>query len=155
MGLNWNQVDPPTSAPERVTKAEQEWGQLWALQEAYTPNTTIERLPKLAVTDLGAVLCRFPKGKAGGSDHWQPGELLALPHAYKLGLLRWMVSREQEGVWPHSFNGALIALLDKEGARHEGQLRPICLLPYIYRIWMKLRRPATKDWLQNLYGHGN
>ena len=59
---------------------------------------------------------------------------------------------EREGAWPLSFNCALVALIGKAGATHEGQLRPICLLPYVYRAWMKMRKKYTKDWTTRLYG---
>ena len=47
---------------------------------------------------------------------------------------------------------AIIALIDKVGATHEGQLRPICLLPYVYRAWMRMRKKHTVDWTRRLYG---
>ena len=44
----------------------------------------------LGVEDLGMVLRRSRKNKAGGSDFWQPRELKVLPRVYKEGLLRWL-----------------------------------------------------------------
>eukprot|EP00972_Heterocapsa_arctica_P028133 4139547-Heterocapsa_arctica.AAC.1 len=37
--------------------------------------------------------------------------------------------------WPHGLH-PIIALIAKEGAENEGQLRPIAILPYVYRVWM-------------------
>ena len=90
--------------------------------------------------ELNEVLRKIPKNKAGGSDHWKPQELLVLPRVLKEALLKWIHRAEREGAWPEGFNVAHIALIDKPGATHEGQLRPICLLPYVYRAWMRMRK---------------
>ena len=45
----------------------------------------------------------------------------------------------------------LIALIPKAGATHEGQLRPIGILPMLYRVYMKLRRRSHSDWTRTLH----
>eukprot|EP00972_Heterocapsa_arctica_P091188 13455160-Heterocapsa_arctica.AAC.1 len=40
-------------------------------------------------------------------------------------------SSEKEQKWPDGFN-PIIALIPKEGAESEGQLKPSAILPYIY-----------------------
>jgi hypothetical protein len=40
----------------------------------------------------------------------------------------------------------IIALIPKEGAENEGQLRPIAILPYVYRVWMAVRKSKVKQW---------
>ncbi len=50
-----------------------------------------------------------------------------------------MNEAELDGEWPEEIRIAIIALMTKEGASHEGELRPIGMLPYIYRIWMAIR----------------
>eukprot|EP00972_Heterocapsa_arctica_P042138 6211357-Heterocapsa_arctica.AAC.1 len=37
--------------------------------------------------------------------------------------------------WPHGLH-PIIVLIAKEGAENEGQLRPVAILPYVYRVWM-------------------
>eukprot|EP00972_Heterocapsa_arctica_P015221 2241734-Heterocapsa_arctica.AAC.1 len=64
-------------------------------------------------------------GKAKGVDGWSPAELRALS--------RNQIEREQK--WPDGLN-PIIALIPKEGVESEGQLRPIAILPYIYKVWM-------------------
>ena len=45
----------------------------------------------------------------------------------------------------------LIALIPKPGATHEGQLRPIGILPMLYRIYMKIRRHTYKYWVRQIH----
>ena len=42
--------------------------------------------------------------------------------------------------------------MNKPGATHEGQLRPIGLLTYVYRTWIAIRRQTQKEWTQKLHG---
>ena len=101
---------------------------------------------------MDKVLRRFPAHKARGTDHWQPRELLVLPRVLKEELLKWLHRCEETGEWQEGFACSLVTLIAKPGAQHEGQLRPIGLLPYVYRVWMKMRKPCVKAWIKNLYG---
>eukprot|EP00972_Heterocapsa_arctica_P045742 6749569-Heterocapsa_arctica.AAC.1 len=44
----------------------------------------------------------------------------------------------------------VIALIAKDGAENEGQLRPIAIFPYIYRVWMAVRKIRVKQWAMQL-----
>eukprot|EP00972_Heterocapsa_arctica_P064801 9561965-Heterocapsa_arctica.AAC.1 len=48
------------------------------------------------------------------------------------GLADLLNAIEREQTWPDGLN-PIIALIPKEGAESEGQLRPISIIPYIYR----------------------
>eukprot|EP00972_Heterocapsa_arctica_P026337 3877116-Heterocapsa_arctica.AAC.1 len=50
--------------------------------------------------------------------------------------------------WPKGLN-PIIALIPKDGVEH-GQLRPIAILPYIYRVWMAVRKSKVKQWAMKL-----
>eukprot|EP00972_Heterocapsa_arctica_P057605 8498950-Heterocapsa_arctica.AAC.1 len=63
--------------------------------------------------------------KAKGVDGWSPAELRSLSRSHLQGL---------------------IALVPKEGAESEGQLRPIAILPYLYRVRMAIRKCKIKQW---------
>ena len=80
--------------------------------------------------------------KAHGLDHWGPEEL-RLPDDLLWSLARHLNRFEAAGEWPESLRQVLVALNPKDGATHEGQLRPIRLLPMLYRVWMAGRRQAT------------
>lgn len=45
-----------------------------------------------------------------------------------------------------------MALIPKERAENEGQLRPIAILPSVYRVWMAVRKRRVKDWVRGLHG---
>jgi ribonuclease HI len=45
-----------------------------------------------------------------------------------------------------------VALLPKAKAEDEGSLRPIGLLPYVYRVWMVLRKQHTRSWVTHMHG---
>ena len=47
--------------------------------------------------------------------------------------------------WPQGLH-PIIALIPKDGAENEGQLRPIAILPYVYRVWMAVRKSKVKQW---------
>eukprot|EP00972_Heterocapsa_arctica_P094453 13930064-Heterocapsa_arctica.AAC.1 len=49
----------------------------------------------------------------------------------------------------------IIALIPKDRAENEGQLRPITILPYIYRIWMAVRKRRVKHWAMQLDTEGS
>eukprot|EP00972_Heterocapsa_arctica_P049300 7256524-Heterocapsa_arctica.AAC.1 len=51
--------------------------------------------------------------------------------------------------WPAGLR-PILALIPKEGAENEGQLRPIAILPYVYRVWMAVRKSKVKQWAVKL-----
>eukprot|EP00972_Heterocapsa_arctica_P073884 10906677-Heterocapsa_arctica.AAC.1 len=78
-------------------------------------------------------------GKAKGVDGWSPAELRALSRTPIQGLADLLNLIEKEQTWPDGLH-PIIALIPKEGGGSEGQLRPIIILPYIYRVWMAIRK---------------
>jgi hypothetical protein len=88
-------------------------------------------------------------GKAKGVDGWSPAELRSLPRSYSQGLAELLNLIEKEKKWPEGLN-PIIALIPKEGPKSEGQLRPIAILPYIYRVWMAIRKCRIKQWALKL-----
>ena len=75
-----------------------------------------------------------------------------LPRTFKTRLLEILHEAEDVGRWPTQLKVNLVSLVPKGTAVLAGQLRRIGLLPYIYRIWMFLRKALTKEWKQKLYG---
>ena len=76
--------------------------------------------------------------KACGLDGWRPSELYALPAKAKQQLIDYFHHAEALGEWCPQMKHILIAPIPKAGATHEGQLRPIGILPMLYRVYMKL-----------------
>eukprot|EP00972_Heterocapsa_arctica_P039136 5764200-Heterocapsa_arctica.AAC.1 len=107
--------------------AEETWGGLWAVDA--------EELPKF----IRRVVNNLADGKAKGVDGWSPAELRALSRTHIKGLTDILNKVKKYERWPNGLHPT-IALIAKEGAEHEGQLRPIAILPYVYRVWMAVRK---------------
>eukprot|EP00972_Heterocapsa_arctica_P070839 10466253-Heterocapsa_arctica.AAC.1 len=83
-------------------------------------------------------------GVLQNSDHY--------PEHISKDLPIWLNLIEKKQKWPDGLN-PIIALMPKEGAESEGQLRPIAILHYIYRVWMAIRKSKVKQWALRLnYG---
>ena len=95
-------------------------------------------MTEFTLEQLHQVLTKLSPNKALGPDHWHPKEILALPDNIKQGLIQILHKAEETGRWPEGIKKSTIALINKPGAEHEGQLRPIGLLTYAYKIWMAL-----------------
>ncbi len=54
--------------------------------------------------------------------------------------------------WPGALRYSVTALIPKPGAQLEHQLRPIGVLPYVYRVWMAIRKRHLQLWSQTLHG---
>jgi len=89
--------------------------------------------------------------KAKGNDSWSIPELRALTRAGTDALAQFLNEVEKKIRRPRTFPGPIIALLDKPSALDEGELRPIAILQYIYRIWMAVRKADTKEWTRNMH----
>ena len=135
-----------------MERAENEWDGLWQTGKKHRKQETKEELPPLTIKPLETVLCKLSPDKALGPDHWHPKELLALSTKLKQSLINIIHRAEKEGVWPQGIKKSTIALINKPGATHEGQLRPIGLLTYVYRTWMAIRRQTQQGWTQKLHG---
>eukprot|EP00972_Heterocapsa_arctica_P011502 1685662-Heterocapsa_arctica.AAC.1 len=104
-------------------------------------------MPLITEDEVRRVVNNLADGKAKGM--WSPAELRALSRSHIKGLTRILNKVEQYERWPHGLH-PIIALIAKEGAGHEGQLRPIAILPYIYRAWMAVRKSKVKQWAMKL-----
>ena len=97
-------------------------------------------LPLIAGEQIRELINYIPDGKAKGADFWSEAELRFLTDAHLEGLAKVLNLSEKEGRWPKNMGGPIIALIPKKRAEHEGQMRRIALLPYVYRIWMSVRK---------------
>eukprot|EP00972_Heterocapsa_arctica_P111287 16385342-Heterocapsa_arctica.AAC.1 len=82
--------------------------------------------------EVRKVVNNLADGKAKGVDGWSPAELRAPSRTHIQGLTDILNKVEKYERWPHGLR-PIIALIAKEGADNEGQLRPIAILPYVYR----------------------
>ena len=109
-------------------------------------------VPPIQGDQVRYVLKRLKSGKAKGPDGWTPRELEALPPKWTDQLARFYNKWEEQGAWPPSIRSAVVALIEKPGAKSEAQLRPIGILSYIYRIWMAIRKDQARGWSLRLHG---
>jgi hypothetical protein len=101
---------------------------------------------------LKRVIWSITTVKALGPDFWSPHELRELPDSWLAALCELLTSFERAGRWPKDLSRSFVALIPKQGASHEGQLRPIALLPYIYRIWAACRKHSFTPMVRRLHG---
>eukprot|EP00972_Heterocapsa_arctica_P024084 3548722-Heterocapsa_arctica.AAC.1 len=96
-------------------------------------------MPLIAEDEVRRVVNNLTDGKAEGVDGWSPAELRALSRSHIEGLTDILNKVEKYQRWLHGLH-TILALIAKEGAENEGQLRPIAILPYVYRVWMAIRK---------------
>eukprot|EP00972_Heterocapsa_arctica_P092571 13651610-Heterocapsa_arctica.AAC.1 len=85
-------------------------------------------MPLITEDEVRRVVNNLADGKAKGVDAWSPAELRALSRSHIKGLTGILNKVETYQRWPHGLH-PIIALIAKEGAENEGQLRPIAILP--------------------------
>eukprot|EP00972_Heterocapsa_arctica_P024358 3593191-Heterocapsa_arctica.AAC.1 len=122
-----------------VKLAEETWGGLWAVGAEELPKFSHQTMPLITEDEVRRVVNKLADGKAKGVDGWSPAELRSLSRTHLKGLAHCLNKVEQYQRWPHGLH-PIIALIGKEGAENEGQLRPIAILPYIHRVWMAVRK---------------
>ena len=148
--LHCGMVAPDTNIPERLRRASGIWGALWA-SDSTVPSVPVTALPPIELGALRQVLRRLPPRKAPGLDHWQPRELMQLPDEALEALIRQYHLWELKGAWPTALRAVRVALTPKGKATAEAELRPIGILPYIYRVWMAVRKQHVKEWVRKLH----
>eukprot|EP00972_Heterocapsa_arctica_P059739 8809656-Heterocapsa_arctica.AAC.1 len=107
-------------------------GGLWVVGADDLPKFDKQNMPLITEDEVIRVVNNLADGKAKGVDGWSPAELRALSRTHIKGLTYILNKVENHRTWPKGLN-PIIALILKDGAENEGQLRPIAILPYIYR----------------------
>ena len=116
------------------------------------PSLQQQSTPPIKAKQIQAALKRMSVNKAIGLDHWHPRELRVLPEETIEALADIYNSTERLGRWPHQVRNALVAMIPKDGAQLEADMRPMGLLPCIYRVWMCVRKPQAQAWVQRMSG---
>ena len=137
--LHHNKDLPPTTLSERLQLAVTGWNSFWCKGQPVTPEVTTPPKP-IQLSDVRHVLRCVNPNRALGADQWHFRELAALPGQFLDRLAKFYNMVEKEGQWPPPLRQTLIALIPKDGAKTELELRPIGLTPIIYRLWMCIRK---------------
>ena len=87
------------------------------------------------------VALTLPNETGLGWDWLHPKAILSLSRPVLELLVRILVDCEKDGAWPEEVALVLIALLPKT----DGGFRPIGLVPFLPRLWMRTRREAARN----------
>ena len=87
-------------------------------------------------------LFSFASGTGLGWDGIHPRALLRLPDDVFRQWMALLLKCEREGRWPHQVGIVVVVLSPKP----DGGFRPIGLLPFLPRVWMRARRDEAKQW---------
>ena len=99
-------------------------------------------MPPLSLKAFKEALHSFPIGTGLGWDAVHPRALLRLSDD---DLRQWMallIKCERTGEWPGKVGVVIVVLLPKP----DGGYRPIGLIPFLPRVWMRCRRQVCKAW---------
>lgn len=129
---------------------------MWAGGAAYNRQDSAP-LDPIDGTMIRHALRRRGAGKAREADGWGLEEPTLLPDAWLDALGRMMGQWKDEGAWPTALKQVMYSMIPKPKAEYEAGLRPIGLLPYVYRVWMAIRKSqdAQKQWLLDLHDGRN
>ena len=147
----------PTDLGRRLEQAADAWGAIWQehpracspLPGAGSPPP----LPPLTTEELALVLRHAPD-KARGPDGWLPSELRKLPAPAIAELVDLLNHFEASRSWPEALLTVSVVLLPKPHQASEADMRPIGLLPMIYRLWVAARQSALRDRQRRLFPDG-
>ncbi|MCP4241721.1 MAG: hypothetical protein GY772_14270, partial [bacterium] len=99
---------------------------------------------------LRDIVFKTPSRKASGPDQWAFAELRLLPAPAFHHLALFLDVVEQVGKWPAGLTGASVSMIPKPGATDATGLRPIGLMPVVYRLWAASRQDHVRQWLRPL-----
>ena len=85
---------------------------------------------------------RIPLNTAMGCDFWEAINLRRLSDEALDALANLLNTIEKEVAWPHQMLFNMVVLMGKP----TGGCRPIALMPMLYRIWTKVRKPDMQQW---------
>ncbi len=136
----------PLSAQETVKLEGKEWGKQWAMDEVYEElqwpeegnhppsDHTIQKLRDACMT--------FPEATGLSWDALHPRALCRLSDRTLARRITILARAEKTGNWPEAVELVIIVLLPKS----DGGFRPIGLIPWLPRIWMRARRDVATSW---------
>ena len=102
----------------------------------------------MTLDQLHEALYTFPRDTGKGSDNINPDFVKALPRQAKQEIIELFNEVLESGTWPWQWPHVLIALLPKP----QGGERPIGLLPFLMRLFLRMQRESTRDWADSASG---
>ena len=141
-----------TLAPGAVAEvARRAWTKIWCPGSGPAPwqhrRPDVCDLPLLRGVDLHDIARRLRSGSAGGADGWRAAEIRALPLAFWDRMAQLLHACERLGRWPTALRIGIVSLLPKGTATSPEDMRPVVLLPVVYRIWAAARQSQVREWV--------
>ena len=134
-----------------ILRAEEQEADWHALEQYLLPLRGEElQLPPLEAEQLHDIAKKMRRQSAPGADGWRPAEIRQMPREFFADLahiLNWLEARGCE--WPLVLRRAWLAAIPKKKRTLE-DIRPIAILPTIYRLWSGVRGRQLRDWLDHL-----
>ena len=131
--------------------AQKAWNGFWNHGARFVLHQA-QDLPNITQMDVMQAVDHMNPKKALGADHWRILELRALSPQMLQTLADFYNLVETSMRWPQILTTTIVALIPKEGAQTEAELRPIGLTPILYRVWMCIRKRCISSWIRYLYG---
>ena len=117
------------------------------------PRRLPEMLPPLRGADLLAAVRAKAKGTSAGADSWTQEELAILPLSAMNALAAILEICEAREQLPRALCVGWFTLVPKDEAPSPPLgIRPISILPLIYRTYATVRAQQVQQWAQNTFG---
>ena len=113
-----------------------------ALEARSAPAAEPPRMQALSAQDVKRAIASIPSKSRVGVDQWSTGLWRHISEESVEGLVELFKEVERTLAWPPQVYFNYIALLSKP----DGGERPIGLMPMLYRVWLRARRPALAEW---------
>ena len=129
------------------------WDEFEARFHIYFPARVPFEYRLMTVEMIQDTLKRMSNDTSAGVDGWRVRELKALPQL--LDLLADLFNLiEQTGTWPDALCTGVISMIPKGDGMSPSKLRPISVMPTLYRLWSATRVGEVLAW-QESWAHPN
>ena len=136
----------PATSQQVTDDQAKEWQNQWGfglnIPPPVWPEEMGEALPELLKEELLDSALTFSNHTGLGWDRLHPKCISRLSDSLLMLLMTILRLCEDDGGWPAMVALVIIALLPKA----EGGFRPIGLVPFLPRLWMRARRRIAKAW---------
>ena len=136
----------PLSAQQTVNIEAKEWGAQWAESEIYEtlswPDEANCPPSDLSVQKFREACLTFSADTGLGWDALHPRALCRCSDLTLALIITVLARAERTGNWPEAVQVIVIVLPPKS----DGGFRPIGLIPWLPRIWMRARRDVATHW---------
>ena len=140
----------PLAAQQTVNLELKEWGGEWAADEVYEelrwPDEANSPPSDWSIQKFREACLSFAAETGLSWDALHPRALCRLSDLTLSLIITVLARAERTGNWPEAVHVIVIVLLPKS----DGGFRPIGLIPWMPRIWMRARRDVATHWERTL-----